>query len=71
MQEHRLMGAEEVAETLSVSKPYTYKLIRKLNEELERSGCTFIPGKINKAYLEEKFLKIPDERSSGNAGVQG
>lgn len=71
MQEHRLMGAAEVAETLGVSKPYAYKLIRKLNEELESSGCMFIPGKVNKAYLEEKFFRIPDERSSGDAGVQG
>lgn len=71
MQEHRLMGAEEVAETLGVSKPYAYKPIRKLNEELEKGGCMFIPGKINKAYLEEKFFKIPEERSSGDAGVQG
>lgn len=36
MQEHRLM----VAEVLGVSKPYAYKLIRKLNEELERTGCS-------------------------------
>lgn len=71
MQEHRLMGAAEVAETLGVSKPYAYKLIRKLNEELESSGCMFIPGKVNKAYLEEKLFRIPDERSSGDAGVQG
>ena len=71
MHEHRLMGAAEVAETLGVSKPYAYKLIRMLNEELESSGCMFIPGKVNKAYLEEKFFKIPDERSDGDAGVQG
>ena len=71
MQEHRLMGAEEVSNVLGVSKPYAYKLIRKLNEELESTGCMFIPGKVNRAYLEEKFFKSPDERSGGNAGVQG
>ncbi len=59
MQEHRLMGADKVSEVLGVSKPYAYKLIRRLNEELEGSGCMFIPGKVNRAYLEEKFFKLP------------
>lgn len=63
------MGAEEVAEVLGVSKPYAYKLIRKLNEELERTGCMFIPGKINQAYLEERFFRLPGERGGRDAGV--
>ena len=29
---------EEVAQELSVSKPYAYKLIRQLNEELKAKG---------------------------------
>ena len=33
---NRFICAEEVAQELSVSKPYAYKLIRQLNEELER-----------------------------------
>ena len=69
MQEHRLMGAAEVAETLGVSKPYAYKLIRRLNEELESSGCMFIPGKVNRAYLEEKFFKLPEGKVDEDAGL--
>ena len=69
MQEHRLMGAAEVAETLGVSKPYAYKLIRRLNEELESSGCMFIPGKVNRAYLEETFFKLPEEKVDEDAGL--
>lgn len=69
MQEHRLMGAEEVSEVLGVSKPYAYKLIRKLNEELESTGCMFIPGKVNRAYLEEKFFKLPEGKGGRNAGL--
>lgn len=30
--------AEEVAKELGVSKPYAYKLIRRLNEELRGKG---------------------------------
>ena len=69
MQEHRLMGAAEVAETLGVSKPYAYKLIRRLNEELEGSGCMFIPGKVNREYLEEKFFKLPKGKVDEDAGL--
>ena len=32
--EPKFLRAEEVAQELSVSKPYAYKLIRQLNEEL-------------------------------------
>ena len=37
--ENRFIRAEEVADELGVSKPYAYKLIRQLNEELkDRAG---------------------------------
>ena len=35
---NRFICAEEVAQELSVSKPYAYKLIRQLNEELKEKG---------------------------------
>ena len=31
--ENKFIRADDVAQELSVSKPYAYKLIRKLNEE--------------------------------------
>ena len=33
--ENRFIRADDVARELSVSKPYAYKLIRQLNEELK------------------------------------
>lgn len=33
--ENRFIRAEDVAQELNVSKPYAYKLIRQLNEELK------------------------------------
>ena len=39
---NRFICAEEVAQELSVSKPYAYKLIRQLNEELK--GCAHRHG---------------------------
>ena len=35
--ENRFIRAEDVAQELNVSKPYAYKLIRQLNEELKTS----------------------------------
>ena len=36
--DNKFIRAEEVAQELSVSKPYAYKLIRQLNEEL-KANC--------------------------------
>ena len=38
------MRVDEVAEELGVSKPYAYRLIRDLNEELKKTGCITISG---------------------------
>ena len=46
--------ADEIAEELGVSKPYAYKLVRKLNEELSRKGFITISGRVSRAYYKEK-----------------
>ena len=43
--ENKFIRAEEVAQELSVSKPYAYKLIRQLNKELKSMGYHTIAGK--------------------------
>lgn len=35
----KMIGTEEVAAALGTSAGYAYKVIRKLNEELEEKGC--------------------------------
>jgi predicted transcriptional regulator len=49
------MRVEEVAESLDVSKPYAYKLIRQLNAEIKKKGCITIAGRIDRKYFFEKF----------------
>lgn len=49
------MRADEVAEVLGVSKPYAYKLIREMNEELKKTGCITISGRIDRKFFNEKF----------------
>ena len=49
------MRVDEVAEELGVSKPYAYRLIRDLNEELKKTGCITISGRIDRKFFYEKF----------------
>ncbi len=59
--------AEEIAEELGVSKPYAYKLVRKLNEELAKQGFLTISGRVSRAYFQEKLYG--NERSVANGSI--
>ena len=48
---NRFMRVNEVAEALEVSVPYAYKIIRKLNEELESEGYLTVKGRVNRDYF--------------------
>lgn len=50
-----MMGAEDVAAELGISKGHAYKVIRQLNSELEKSGFIVVSGKIPRAFWEKKF----------------
>lgn len=47
--------AEEIAQELGVSKPYAYKLVREMNEELKKKGFITIAGRVSRQYFKEKF----------------
>lgn len=53
--ENKFIRVDEVAQELSVSKPYTYKLIKKLNDELREKGFITIAGRINRQYFYERL----------------
>ena len=53
--DNKFIRAEEVAQELSVSKPYAYKLIRQLNEELKAKGFITISGRVNRQYFYERL----------------
>ena len=54
--EKRTYSADEVARQLGVSRAYAYKVIRRLNAELEAEGRITIPGKVSAAYLEWRYF---------------
>ena len=49
------LRAAEVAQELGVSQAYAYKLIRKLNIELEERGFITINGRVSRQYFSEKL----------------
>ena len=56
------MRVDEVASELGVSVPYAYKLIRNLNEELRKTGCITISGRIDRKFFYEKFYGTRDQK---------
>ena len=65
--ENKFIRVDEVAEELDVSKPYAYKLIRQLNNELKAKGFVVIAGRVNRQYFNERLYGA--ERSNANAGI--
>ena len=47
--------AEDVAEILNIAIPASYKVIRKLNNELKAAGYKTFSGKVSKKYFFERY----------------
>ena len=60
--ENRFIRTDDVAQELNVSKPYAYKLIRKLNEELKAKGFITIAGRVNHQYFYERLYGAGKEK---------
>lgn len=60
------LRVEDVASELSVSKPYAYKLIQKLNDELKRKNYITISGRVSKKYFQERIYGLRAEKERGD-----
>ena len=58
---NKFICAEEVAQELSVSKPYAYKLNKRLNDELKEKGFITISGRVNRQYFNERLYGMGRE----------
>ena len=65
MQKKFLMTVSEIMEELGVSKSFAYKLMQKMNKELEAKGFTVINGKVSRKYFEEQFYGMAETRHNG------
>ena len=54
MESTSFMRVGEVAQELSISKSYAYKIVQKLNVELKEKGFMTISGRVNKQYFMER-----------------
>jgi ABC-type uncharacterized transport system fused permease/ATPase subunit len=65
------MSVDDVAAELGVSKPYAYKLVQKLNEELKRKNFITISGRVSKQYFHERIYSLRTEKKgvNDNAGT--
>ena len=54
MFEDYYMTADEVAKALKISKSFAYKVIRKMNAELQEQGFFTMAGKVNKQFFLDK-----------------
>ena len=55
MKNSLFMTAEDIVAVTGMSEAYAYKLIRKLNEELESKGYITLKGRVSRDYFEERL----------------
>jgi hypothetical protein len=55
MENNKFIRADEVAQELCVSKPYAYKIMRQLNDELKAKGFITVAGRVNRQYFNERL----------------
>ena len=61
-------GRMRMLEELDVSKPYDYRVIRQLNDELKKLGYATIAGRVSREYFRERF-GIKGKELLENAGL--
>ena len=55
MAESLFMKVGEVAQELGFSKSFAYQIMRQLNEELEKTGCIVIHGRIDRKFFHDRI----------------
>ncbi len=58
MEKSTFITAEEVAKELNISKPFAYKIVRQMNDELNKKGYITIAGRVSRQYFLEKFYGL-------------
>lgn len=61
--------AAEVSQDLQVSKPYAYKLVREMNDELKKKGYLTIAGRVSRAFYQEKLYGTANKDQGGKANA--
>ena len=62
MENKRFLTAQDVMEMLGVSLSYSYKLIRRLNSELEADGFVTIKGRVSTQYFMKRIYGLSTDK---------
>lgn len=54
MADKMYLTVDEVATAMGISKPYAYRIVKKLNDELEAMNYLTVAGKVNAKYFYER-----------------
>ena len=54
----QILNVRDVMAALEVSESKSYGIIKQLNSELSAKGYIVIPGKVSRAYFEEKLYGV-------------
>lgn len=57
------LTAQELSEMLGISTAHAYKMIRRMNAELEKQGYLVIAGKVPTRYFEKRWYGCEAEVS--------
>ena len=63
MSKNLFIRVDDMVSELQISKPYAYKLMREMNEELRKKGFITISGRVSRQFFEEKFYGIKREEA--------
>lgn len=55
------MKAEELQELLGISRSESYRIIKKLNDDLKEKGFIVLSGRVSRKYLEEMIYGYPTD----------
>ena len=61
MNKNLFIRVDDMVNELQISKPYAYKLMREMNNELKKKGFMTIAGRVSRQYYEEKFYGMKQE----------
>ena len=60
MKNELFVSASEVANDLGVSKPFAYKLVKQMNEELDHKGFITIAGRVSRRFYEGEIYGLAE-----------
>ncbi len=60
----KFLNASDVSEYMDISIPMAYKIIRRLNNELNANGYLTVSGKISRQYFEQKVYGLANAQRS-------